>query len=406
MTVRKRGRFFHYQFRNKGIYHCGVLPSARTKTEAKQLEAEERRKVLLGASNNKNGLENFCKFVQEVYLKYSRENKASWKHDEFRCRMLCEYFVGKKFGEITPLLVVKFIKDRLATPVKRYRQKSPATRQRSPVTVHKEMTLLSTIFLMANREKVATENPCAQVPRAVRKLLRARNRRRCAMSREREQLLLEKGLVGRNAHLKPVVMFELNTGLRLGELGRLEREHVNLESQPKWFEINGESHEVPRDCFIVVKSKNGKPRVIPLNGRARVMAKHQLDDVTIDGYLFPSSKTGGMLKEVKKGFAGACKAAGLKYGQYEADGVTFHTLRHWFNSKLEALGVSKVVRRDLLGHSPQDITDDYTHSTIEQRRRAVELLCHDQGESPRVQDQLWQDCGSGLKAEFRTPLSY
>ena len=33
------------------------------------------------------------------------------------------------------------------------------------------------------------------------------------------------------------------------------------------------------------------------------------------------------------------------------------------------------LRRDLLGHSPEDITDDYTHSTIESRRRAVELLC-------------------------------
>jgi integrase len=87
-----------------------------------------------------------------------------------------------------------------------------------------------------------------------------------------------------------------------------------------------------------------------------------------------------MIKEVKKGFAGACKAARLKYGQYDLDGITFHTLCHRFNSKLEALGVSKTVRRDLLGHTPSDITDDYTHSTIEQRRQAVELLCHNRSE--------------------------
>ena len=37
--------------------------------------------------------------------------------------------------------------------------------------------------------------------------------------------------------------------------------------------------------------------------------------------------------------------------------------------------MSRVVRRDLLGHSPEDTTDDYTHSTIEARRRSVELLC-------------------------------
>jgi hypothetical protein len=34
----------------------------------------------------------------------------------------------------------------------------------------------------------------------------------------------------------------------------------------------------------------------------------------------------------------------------------------------------QTVRRDLLGHEPKDITDDYTHSTIEIRRRAVNLL--------------------------------
>lgn len=53
----------------------------------------------------------------------------------------------------------------------------------------------------------------------------------------------------------------------------------------------------------------------------------------------PDPGMDGMIKEVKKGFEGACKAAGLKYGQYESDGITFHTLRHRFNSKLAALGV-------------------------------------------------------------------
>jgi hypothetical protein len=72
----------------------------------------------------------------------------------------------------------------------------------------------------------------------------------------------------------------------------------------------------------------------------------------------------------------------------------FHTLRHRFNSKLEGLGVTKAVRRDLMGHTPTDITDDYTHSTIDQRRRAVELLCHNQGEKLV---EFPANCGSGLK---------
>ena len=216
---------------------------------------------------------------------------------------------------------------------------------------------------MAIRERVATENPCDGIPKTVRRLLKARNRRRCPLDDQKEYALIEEGLIGRYAHLRGPVLFDL-TGLRLSELRRLERDHINLESDSKWFDVGGELWEVPQDCFIVPRTKNGKPRVIPLNGQARAIVRHQLGDVTIDRYVFPSTKIqkGGirsnMIKEVKRGFAGACRAAGLKYGQYDVDGVTFHTLRHRFNSKLDALGVSKSVRGDLLGHSPTDITDD------------------------------------------------
>jgi len=207
------------------------------------------------------------------------------------------------------------------------------------------------------------------------------------MTPEKEALLTNQGLAGRYAHLRPVCLFDLHTGLRLGEVTRLEREQINLENESKWFEINGESYEVPKDCFIVIQSKTDRPRVIPLNSQARKVAVHQLNDATVSRFVFPSSKTDGQIKEVKKGLAGACKQAGIKYGLAVPDGITFHSLRHWFSSKLEDLGVSKTVRRDLLGHEPRDMTDDYTHSTIEMRRRAVGLLCQTSTEKVVVMAQ-------------------
>lgn len=366
MTVRKRGNAWHYQFQVDNTTYCGAFPTADTKTKAKELEEEEKRKVRFG---DRPISDDFREFVKNVYLKYSKENKASYVHDKFRCEMLCAFFASKSFKQITAMTVVRFIKDRLAS-------KTVRDRPRSPVTVHKEVTLLSSIFLMAIREKITTTNPCAEVPKTVRKLIKARKKRGCAMTHEKERLLFEKGLVGRNAHLRPIIRFDIDTGLRLSEITRLEVDHVNLcDTESKWFEIGGETYEVPPGCFIVAKTKNGQPRVIPMNKRARAVALQQISDVTITRYLFPSSKTKQMIKEVKKGLATACKDAGITYGLYEREGITFHTFRHWFSTKLEELGVSRVVRRDLLGHSPEDITDDYTHSTIEARRRAVELLC-------------------------------
>ena len=161
--------------------------------------------------------------------------------------------------------------------------------------------------------------------------------------------------------------------MRFGELTQLERDHFNLDADVKWVEVDGEYHEVPRDCFIVVKSKNGKSRVIPLNAEARLVAVHQLSDATVSQFVFPGNKTKEQIKEVKKGFAGVCRKAAIPYGLGVLGGITFHTLRHWFSTRLEDLGVSN-------GHESNDITDDYTHSTIEMRRRAVARLCQAWGE--------------------------
>ncbi|MDQ6652773.1 MAG: hypothetical protein M3Y84_08505, partial [Acidobacteriota bacterium] len=98
MTVRKRGNTWHYQFQVDNTTYCGAFPTADTKTKAKELEEEEKRKVRFG---DRPISDDFREFVKNVYLKYSEENKASYVHDKFRCEMLCDYFAGKLFKQIT-----------------------------------------------------------------------------------------------------------------------------------------------------------------------------------------------------------------------------------------------------------------------------------------------------------------
>ena len=389
MSVRKRGGVYHYQFQIKNRTYYGTFEDAKSDGEARKLEKDEKAKVRLGLRKEDKSIDSdFCTFVNDVYLPYARENKRSYKHDEFRCKVLTDYFAGKRFSGITMLDVVRFIKHRLSTKIRRHNQKSAPTKLRSPVTVHKEVGLLSSIFNMAIVQKTALENPCRNIPKTVRKKIPMRKKRQCPMTPEKEILLFERGLTGRYAHLRPLCLFDRNTGLRFGELSRLERDHFNLDADVKWVEVDGEYHEVPRDCFIVVKSKNGKSRVIPLNAEARSVAVHQLSDATVSQFVFPSNKTKEQIKEVKKGFAGACRKAGIPYGLGVRGGITFHNLRHWFSTRLEDLGVSKTVRRDLLGHEPRDITDDYTHSTIEMRRRAVARLCQAWGEDLTQNEEM------------------
>ena len=54
--------------------------------------------------------------------------------------------------------------------------------------------------------------------------------------------------------------------------------------------------------------------------------------------------------------------------------LTFQDLRHTFASRLREAGVDAIARRDLLGHSTVEMSDDYTHSSAESRLRAVESI--------------------------------
>jgi site-specific recombinase XerD len=74
-----------------------------------------------------------------------------------------------------------------------------------------------------------------------------------------------------------------------------------------------------------------------------------------------------VIGSVKKGFAGACKRAGI------SDYVP-HDLRHTFASWLVQKGVSLYEVRDILGHSSIKLTERYAHLAPENLVGAISKL--------------------------------
>jgi integrase len=377
--IRKRGKYYHFEIwlggerRAYGSFNGkDGLPLAKDKREARDFEGQIRQQVIEGTwrqGEDRDSLKDFATFVDRVYLPYARANHACPAHDEFRSRTLKDYFGGRNLSRITTMLVEKYVNDRLNTTTVRKTTLPGGERVnkgRSPTTVRKEVVLLSAVFNMAKQERLVAENPCDFIRKSVRKKIPARVKRNRYLTLEEEKALFE-SLNGRREHLVPAVRLALLTGMRRGEILSLRWEHVNLTGRVLTFVLKGETWEVRPGWLLIEKSKNGRPRRLPMSGQVRVMMARLHGDEARGEFVFQNSRTGLSISDIKTGFTGACREAGIS-------NLTFHDLRHTWATRAAECGVPESVRRDILGHSSPTVTGDYTHSSPEAMEKAMELV--------------------------------
>jgi integrase len=84
-------------------------------------------------------------------------------------------------------------------------------------------------------------------------------------------------------------------------------------------------------------------------------------------FVFQNAKTGTNISDIKTGFTGARRDAGI-------DNFTFHDLRHTWATRAAECGVPESVRRDIPGHSATTMTGSYTHSPPQALELALELV--------------------------------
>lgn len=142
-----------------------------------------------------------------------------------------------------------------------------------------------------------------------------------------------------------MILILLYTGLRIGELLNLSRQDINR-----------------RSSYLIVrhsKTKAGEGRIIPLHHRIMPLIEQLCTNT--DDYLFTISYT-----TFRKHFQGIMKHLNCKH--------TIHDTRHTFASLLDAVAPPNALR-SLLGHKQGDITTRvYTHKTIRELRKTIELL--------------------------------
>jgi len=270
--------------------------------------------------------------LADMYLEnYAKVNKRSWRGDQYRIEAhMKPYFGGLELLDVTPLLIEKYRAERLETGV-------------TKSTVNREITIMKKMFNKAIDWNLTDKNPTLKV-----KLFSEKDTQKERILSEAEEARL---LAECPDYLIPILTTALQTGMRRGEILNLRWKQVDLN----------------RRHIKVEQTKNGKNRIIPIND---VLYRELLIVKKLNGkgeYVFPNSETGRPFTEVKKSFKSACKRAGIH-------DLRFHDLRHTFATRLVMSGVDLITIRDLLGHFSIRVTQRYTHSNENQKRKAVELL--------------------------------
>jgi integrase len=188
------------------------------------------------------------------------------------------------------------------------------------------------------------KNPVAKVS-----MEEENNRRDRWLTTEEEEKLLKVC----PSWLRELVIFALNTGMRLGEIISLEWKGVDLF----------------RKTVTVSKSKNKEPRTIPINETVFEMLKNNAKVKSIKTNLVFYTDNHTMLLEtsVDHTFKTALQKVGIKDFQ-------FHDLRLTFATRLVQSGKDLYKVQKLLGHKTSMMTERYAHHYPESLRDAVEVL--------------------------------
>jgi integrase len=228
-------------------------------------------------------------------------------------------------------------------------------RDLKPATANKHISILKAMFTKAVDWNMVEEETLKRVRKV--KLLSENNRRLRYLSKQECQELINSC----DAHLKPIVITALNTGMRKSEILNLKWDNVDLK----------------HGFILLDMTKNGERREIPINDTLE-STLHGITRRIDVPHVFFDPATGNHYQNVKRSFKTALRRAKIH-------DFRFHNLRHTFASHLVMAGVDITTVKELLGHKTLTMTLRYAHLAPSHKVKAVEILDNTINGKPTIQ---------------------
>ncbi len=335
MGLYRRGRAWWMSFTYKGKQY-----RKPTETNNKKLAEKIYFKVKTQIAEGKwlekpIGAE---KTVRELLDKYLREHSARNKAPKtyLRDQSLAKH-LNDAFGDC-------LLTDLNARAIAEYKVKR-RDEGLAANTVNNELRLLSHAFNLAIREWEWVEvNPVSKVSKE-----RVNNQVERWLTHDEEQSLLAASPLW----LQEIIIFAVNTGLRLSEILNLSWERVDLF----------------RRTLTILEQKNKGKDTLPLNDQAMeiLKARHKVRSIKSNLVFFNKEGQAHDASNLRRAFNTALKKADIQK-------CRFHDLRHTFATRLVQSGVDLYKVQKLLRHKSPIMTQRYAHHYPESLRDGVEAL--------------------------------
>jgi integrase len=213
-------------------------------------------------------------------------------------------------------------------------------------TVRLELALISHLFNIAKKEwNVHINNPLADIRKP--KPSNSRTRR---LEDDEEERLLKACKGSRNAHLYPLVVLAIETGMRLSELLKIEWNDVNLDKR----------------IIFLSDTKNGNSRTIPLSMRASAVIESIPKGIKCNRVFWHWTPRSDAMNGA---FLLAVRRAGI-------DNFHFHDLRHEAVSRLFEKGLNVLEVASISGHKTVQMLSRYTHIRPESLLGKLDMVGH------------------------------
>lgn len=273
------------------------------------------------------------------YLPWAQQNKKTWRDDAYHYQKhLKPEFGEKRLDDITPFHIEAFI-------IKMKKGVSKRNTPYSAATIKHQLLLLTRLYSLSEKwGDYSGDNPCRKVKKP-----KLNNQVTEFLSEQEIERLLQVLDSWHNKMTVAFILFMLHTGLRRGELFKLQWKDINFDNKA-----------------MTLRDPKGKiDQTLPLSDKAVEILKNVPTEFETSWIFY--GKDGQQRKDFKGPWLRVKSAAGLP------ESFRLHGLRHHYASSLVSNGVDLFTVQKLLCHKDASTTQRYAHLADKALRDAVNL---------------------------------